>query len=183
MNESKRIRVDQVLLHLIKQLGNSPFSTTEIRDLYAAQISRPQNLDRGSLRKHIYKQLLRLESAGLLKRHHGETGRGCKFIYRGVPKGIFVQVKPSPYGHSVEDTEFLMDQNTVRDLREELSTRKAELMASIGEAEEYQRLYNKFPALQDIVRTQYLESRDRSTKLLGQLRAVETVLADIGLHA
>ncbi len=154
MNESKRIRVDQILLHLIKQLGNSPFSTTEIRDLYAAQISCPQNLDRGSLRKHIYKQLLRLESAGLLKRHHGE-----------------------------KDTEFLMDPNTVRDLREELSTRKVELMASIGEAEEYQRLYNKFPALQDIVRTQYLESRDRSTKLLGQLRAVEAVLADIGLHA
>ena len=76
-----------------------------------------------------------------------------------------------------------MDPNTVSDLREKLSTRKAELMASIGEAEEYQRLYNKFPALQDIVRTQYLESRDRSTKLLGQLRAVETVLADIGLHA
>lgn len=183
MKESKRIRVDQILLQLIKQLGNSPFSTTEIRDLYAAQVSPPQKLDPSSLRKHIYKQLLRLESAGVLKRHHGKTGRGCKFIYCGVPKEMFVEVKPSPYGHSEEGSEPPMDPNTIRYLREELSTRKVELLASIGEAEEYQRLYNKFPALQDIVKTQYLESRDRSTKLLGQLRAVETILADIGLNA
>ncbi len=183
MNESKRIRVDQILLQLMKQPRNSPFSTTEIRDLYAAQISEPQNLDRNSLRKHIYKELLRLESAGVLERHHGETGRGCKFIYRGVPDGISCEVKPSPYGQVNEDNESSMDPNTVKDLREELSTRKVELMASIGEAEEYQRLYNKFPALHKKVRKQYLESRDRSTKLLGQLRAVETVLADIGFNS
>ena len=183
MNESKRIRVDQILLQLMKQLAGSPFSTTEIRDLYAAQIPHPPKLDRSSLRKHIYKQLLRMESAGVLKRHHGETGRGCKFIYRGVPKGISLEAKPSPYGHLEADSESPVDPNTVRDLKEELSTRKVELMTSIGEAEEYQRLYTKFPALQEIVRTQYLESRDRSTKLLGQLRAVETVLADIGFSA
>jgi hypothetical protein len=183
MNESKQIRVDQLLLQLIKQLGDSPFSTTEIRDLYAAQISHPQKLDRSSLRKHIYRELLRLESAGVLKRHHGETGRGCKFIYRGVPEGISFEVKPSPFGQLDEDNESTMDPNTVKGLREELSTRKVELMASIGEAEEYQRLYNKFPALQKVVKTQYLESRDRSTKLLGQLRAVETVLKDIGFNA
>ena len=183
MNESKRIRVDHVLLQLMKQLGNSPFSTTAIRDLYAAQISHPQKMDRSSLRKHIYRELLRLESAGVLKRHHGETGRGCKFIYRGVPEEISLKVKPSPYGQLGEDNESPMDSSTVKDLREELSTRKVELMTSIGEAEEYQRLYNKFPALRENIRTQYLESRDRSTKLLGQLRAVETVLADIGFNA
>lgn len=183
MNESKRIRVDQFLLELMKQRGSSPFSTTEIRDLYAAQISHGQKLDRSSLRKHIYKQLLRLESAGVLKRHHGKTGRGCKFIYSGVPQGVSFEVKTSPFRQFDGDNESSMDPNTVRHLREELSSRKVELMTSIGEAEEYQRLYNKFPALQEIVRTQYLESRDRSTKLLGQLRAVESVLADIGFNA
>lgn len=183
MKESKRIRVDQILLQLMKQLESSPFSTTKIRDLYATQIPHPQKLDRSSLRKHIYRELLRLESAGVLKRHHGETGRGCKFIYRGVPEGVSFEVKPSPFGQLGEDNESPMDPSTLRDLRTELSTRKVELMASIGEAEEYQRLYHKFPALKELVRTQYLESRDRSTKLLGQLRAVETVLADIEFNA
>jgi len=73
-----------------------------------------------------------------------------------------------------------MDIDTKRALQEELSQRKIELVASIGEAEEYQRLYNKYPALRSAVKEQYLESRERSTKLLGQLRAVETVISKIG---
>ena len=183
MNEMKRIRVDHILLSLIKQLANSPFSTTSIRDLYLAQISHPEKPDRNSIRKYIYKELLRLESAGVLERHDGETGRGCKFIYRGEPSGISLEKKRSPFAQSEQKNESSMDPATLKGLKEELSKRKVELVASIGEAEEYQRLYNKFPALQQTVRTQYFESRDRSTKLLGQLRAVEMVLADIGCDA
>jgi len=74
-----------------------------------------------------------------------------------------------------------MDGETQRALQEELSQRRVELVASIGEAEEYQRLYNKYPALRDAVKEQYLESRERSTKILGQLRAVESVITKIGL--
>lgn len=73
-----------------------------------------------------------------------------------------------------------MDGETQRALQEELSQRRVELVASIGEAEEYQRLYNKYPALRVAVKEQYLESRERSTKLLGQLRAVESVIIKIG---
>ncbi len=74
-----------------------------------------------------------------------------------------------------------MDGETQRALQEELSQRRVELVASIGEAEEYQRLYNKYPALRSAVKEQYVESRERSTKLLGQLRAVESVITKIGL--
>lgn len=100
MNEMKRIRVDHILLSLIKQLANSPFSTTSIRDLYLAQISHPEKPDRNSIRKYIYKELLRLQSAGVLERHDGETGRGCKFIYRGEPSGISLEKKRSPFAQS-----------------------------------------------------------------------------------
>ena len=100
--------------------------------------------------------------------------------------GVSLDAKPSPFAQlRDEESESSMDPATLQGLKEELSRRKVELVASIGEAEEYQRLYKKFPALQHkyMVRTQYIESRDRSTKLLGQLRAVETVLADIGCNA
>lgn len=183
MNEMKQIRVDHILLSLMKQLANSPFSTTSIRDLYVAQISPSEVPDRNSIRKYIYKELLRLKSAGVIERHEGETGRGCKFIYRGVPSGISLKNKRSPFAQTTRKNEPSMDPATLKGLKEELSKRKVELMTSIGEAEEYQRLYNQFPALQHAVRTQYFESRDRSTKLLGQLRAVETILADIGCNS
>mgnify|MGYP001627803011 CR=1 FL=1 len=183
MNEKKQICVDHILISLMEQLANSPFSTTSIRDLYVAQISRSETPDRNSIRKYIYKELLRLESAGVIERHEGETGRGCKFIYRGVPSGISLKNKRFPFAQPEQTNESSIDPATLKGLKEELSKRKVELMASIGEAEEYQRLYNQFPALQQAVRTQYFESRDRSTKLLGQLRAVETVLADIGCNS
>jgi hypothetical protein len=186
MNDMKRIRIDQILLQLLEQGNGNPFSTPDIRDLYVARLSHPQKLDPNSIRKHIYRQLLRLESIGILTRHRGEKGRGCKFIYRGAPMGVSLDAKPSPFAQlKDEESEASMDPATLQGLKEELSRRKVELVASIGEAEEYQRLYNKFPALQHkyMVRAQYIESRDRSTKLLGQLRAVETILADIGCNA
>jgi hypothetical protein len=183
MNEKKQICVDHILISLMEKLANSPFSTTSIRDLYVAQISRSETPDRNSIRKYIYKELLRLESGGVIERHEGETGRGCKFIYRGVPPGISLKNKRLPFAQPEQTNESSIDPATLKGLKEELSKRKVELMASIGEAEEYQRLYNQFPALQQAVRTQYFESRDRSTKLLGQLRAVETVLADIGCNS
>lgn len=180
MNKMKKIRVDHILLSLMEQLANSPFSTTSIRDLYVAQISLSEAPNHNSVRKYIYKELLRLESAGVIERHDGETGRGCKFIFRGAPSEISLETKRSPFAQPEQKNELSIDPATLKGLKDELSKRKVELVASIGEAEEYQRLYNQFPALQQAVRTQYLESRDRSTKLLGQLRAVETVLADIG---
>ncbi|PTB99665.1 hypothetical protein C9993_01885 [Marinobacter sp. Z-F4-2] len=183
MNEMKQIRVDHILLSLMKQFAASPFSTTAIRDLYLGRISPAENPDRNAIRKYIYRELLRLEAAGLVERHDGQTGRGCKFTYQGMPSGTALQNKRSPFAPVEQKNELSMDAATLKGLRDELSKRKVELVASLGEAEEYQRLYNKFPALQQAVRAQYLESRDRSTKLLGQLRAVETVLADIGCDA
>jgi len=147
------------------------------------QISRSETSDQNSVRKYIYKELLRLETAGVIERHEGETGRGCKFIYRGVPSTISLRDKCSPFAQTGQKNKSSMDPTTLNGLKEELSKRKVELMTSIGEAEEYQRLYKRFPDLQHAVRNQYLESRDRSTKLLGQLRAVETVLADIGCNS
>ena len=183
MNEMKQVRVDPILLSLMKEPANNPFSTTSLRDLYVFQSSEPDKLDRNTIRKHIDKELRRLLNAGLLERHNGETGRGCKFLYRGAPPGIALKIKRSPFAQPKWENASPMDPAIMKGLQEELSKRKVELMTSIGEAEEYQRLLKKFPALQNTVRTQYLESRDRSTKALGQLRAVETVLANLGHNA
>ncbi|MDF0750820.1 hypothetical protein NLU14_11320 [Marinobacter sp. 71-i] len=183
MNEMKQVRVDPILLSLMKEPANNPFSTTSLRDLYVSQSSDPNQLDRNSIRKYIDKELRRLLKIGLLERYNGETGRGCKFIYRGAPSGIALKIKRSPFAKPKQENASSMDSATLKGLQEELSKRKVELMTSIGEAEEYQRLLKKYPALQKTIRTQYLESRDRSTKALGQLRAVETVLADLGHNA
>lgn len=180
MRDKQVVRVDETLMELLQKRKDIPFSCTEIRDIYLAQIPATQRPDSNGLRKHIYRELLRLESSKIINRDKGSRGRGCKFIYPSASDEKNWEAKPSPFVPVAEQSELSMDPATLEALQDELSKRKVELIASIGEAEEYQRLYNEFPALYETVRTQYLESRDRSTKLLGQLRAVENVLTQIG---
>jgi hypothetical protein len=181
MKKPQPLHVDKILIELLRKQSDTPFSTTDIRDLYLARIPLDQRPSRNQLRKHVYRELLRLESAKVIKRHDGSTGRGCKFIYRPKDSGTPMEDKPSPFSLAGDQIESAMDVETQRALQDELSKRKIELIASIGEAEEYQRLYHKYPALRNALKGQYLESRDRSTKLLGQLRAVESVITKFGL--
>ncbi|WP_431474582.1 hypothetical protein RVM24_19000 [Marinobacter sp. KM021] len=183
MKKPQPLYVDNILIELLREQSDTPFSNTEIRDMYIARIPQDERPNGNQLRKHIYRELLRLESAKIIERHEGSTGRGCKFIYRSEQKSISLEAKPSPFKTADGQVESSMDVETQRALQEELSNRKVELIASIGEAEEYQRLYQKYPALRSAVKVQYLESRERSTKLLGQLRAVESVITKIGFPA
>ena len=47
----------------------------------------------------------------------------------------------------------------------------------MGEAERYKQLLEEMPDLKDRVEGEYQEARDRSSRLLGHLRAVEKTLA------
>ncbi len=183
MKRSQPLSVDKILIELLRKQPDTPFSNTSIRDMYLLQIPEVQRPSRNQVRKHIYRELLRLETAKVIERYEGSTGRGCKFIYRSKNQDISLEAKPSPFSAAYGQVESSMDGDTQRALQEELSKRKVELIASIGEAEEYQRLYQKYPALRSAVKEQYLESRERSTKLLGQLRAVESVITKIGFPA
>lgn len=183
MKKSQPLSVDKILIELLRQQPDTPFSNTSIRDMYLLQIPEVQRPSRNKVRKHIYREPLRLEKAKVIDRYEGSTGRGCKFIYRSNKQDISLESKPSPFRAAYGHVESSMDSDTQRALQEELSKRKVELIASIGEAEEYQRLYHKYPALRSAVKAQYLESRERSTKLLGQLRAVESVITKIGFPA
>ena len=46
----------------------------------------------------------------------------------------------------------------------------------MGEAERYKQLLGDMPELREKVEDDYLEARDRSSRLLGHLRAVEKTL-------
>lgn len=49
----------------------------------------------------------------------------------------------------------------------------------MGEAERYKQLLDEMPHLKDQVEGEYLEARDRSSRLLGHLRAVEKTLKTV----
>jgi len=53
---------------------------------------------------------------------------------------------------------------------------RLDMLTALGEAERYKQLFAEMPVLRDCVEDDYLEARDRSSRLLGHLRAIEKTL-------
>lgn len=51
-----------------------------------------------------------------------------------------------------------------------------EFLCSMGEAAGFKQILDEIPHLKDKVEAEYLEARDRSSRLLGHLRAIEKTL-------
>ena len=62
-------------------------------------------------------------------------------------------------------------------LRQKLQRHRVELLSTIGETEAYDEICTDLPMLQPSVQAQYNEAKDRSLKLLGRIRALETLIA------
>ena len=63
------------------------------------------------------------------------------------------------------------------ELEETLQKYKVDMMSAIGESEEYRRLLNSFPEMKKTLNTNFHNSRDKSSKLLGKINAINTVLS------
>ena len=53
---------------------------------------------------------------------------------------------------------------------------RMDFLSSMGEAECFKKLLKEMPHLHHLLESQYLEARDRSSRLLGHLRAIEKTL-------
>lgn len=185
----KTLKMDLRIVKALHDNGAQAFSTTDLRNAYLDSLPKGHPADPSQVRKYIYKQILRLEKTGLIKRKSGSVGRGCQFVFQREPGQVELKPVAAPEWLHFEDyapdaKDALEPSGTlVEALQEELKKHQVELMASVGEAEEYMRLYQRYPALKDHLKHQYHISRDRSSKLLGQVRAVEAVIAEIGSAA
>lgn len=53
---------------------------------------------------------------------------------------------------------------------------RLDMLTALGEAERYKQLFTEMPDLRVRVEEDYLDARDRSSRLLGHLRAIENTL-------
>ncbi len=53
---------------------------------------------------------------------------------------------------------------------------RLDFLSSVGEVERYKQLFDEMPELRSRMQKNYVEARDRSSRLLGHLRAVERTL-------
>ena len=122
-----------------------------------------------------------------LSHEHGRTGRAAwQFIDRNIRRLARAGVLTLVPGASEQPPQYRLAASSLPEtpapdalivLRQKLQRHRVELLSTIGETEAYDEICTELPTLQSSVQAQYNEAKDRSLKLLGRIRALETLIA------
>ena len=179
--------LDSRLYGLLQEPGLAKFTTAELRDAYAA------SFDSGSfrladLRLYVYEQIRRLVRVGWVTIDGERRSRGQRYQVLGAPQHLELQLVTGSFeiGHSapakvgveapVDSAVKAGSSDSDQELDRLHKETRMDFLSSMGEAECFKKLLKEMPHLHHMLENQYLEARDRSSRLLGHLRAIEKTL-------
>lgn len=182
--------LDKRLYELLHDEGLTQFTTASLRDAYASRLGdTPYNL--GEVRRYVYEQIRRMLRAGWLVLDDERRKRGQVYHLQPMPehlqlklidKGFEKSLKPERKTKraSPEPSQRLTASGTEAEVYQRLEATLKEVrldfLASVGEAERYKQLLDEMPYLTSRMESEYQEARDRSSRLLGHVQAVEKTL-------
>ena len=124
-------------------------------------------------RQYIHRNMLRLMATGDLKKIHGE-GRRHQYL---LTEQFSLRIAESSASSMSPSNEPLVQRDEVKkSLAERLHHQKLMLLTAMGEAEEYDAIYKEIPEMRGQIQDLYNESRDRCSKLLGRVKAIENLM-------
>ncbi len=169
------IKINAQLNTILQDESFDNFHVTQLRDAYLANSSVVQDLVEA--RKYVYRQILRLVKKGLLLKKGTKNSK--RVVYQKselfFEANFTVQSKTAATVNQPKPAAAITN-NAIWQLEERLKESEVDLLTSIGESEEYMRLYQSFPEMKIHLESQYLQARENSSKLLGQIKAIKSVL-------
>jgi len=170
----KTITLDTDLHSVLGNKAFDNFTVMQLRDEYIKIRDSNENIIK--IRQFVYRQVLRFVRLGLLKKNVAANSREA--TYSKTKKFSNTLFKPSTFRKKI--TQASPEPTVIRDnliaIQERLKQYQIDLLASVGESEEYMRLYRTNPEFKSFLEFEYLKARDKSSKLLGQIKAVKSVL-------
>lgn len=181
---------DRRLYELLQEEGNTRFTTRELRDAYAKRLDG-MTFRVADLRRYVYEQIRRLLRMGWLVLDEERRPRGQVYHLKPIPVHLKLQLIDNGFESSLKtaceperesaahDIEAVpLESSAIADQHLEALHKEIRLdfLSSMGEAERFKLLLEDMPHLRDKVEDEYLEARDRSSRLLGHLRAIEKTL-------
>jgi hypothetical protein len=186
---------DRQLHCLLCQHCSADFTTRQLRDAYAALL--PHSSYRlADVRIYVYEQIRRLVRVGWVEMAEQRQKRGQVFRLLEMPQRLQLVLVDSCFSKIVNSVDTSADEGKERPLSSSTSMEMAssddearlqamlketrlDLLSSMGETERYKQLFEEIPHLKGRLEVVYLEVRDRSSRLLGHLRAIENTLKAI----
>lgn len=179
---------DRRLYELLQEEGRTQFTTRDLRDAYAKRLEG-MTFGLGDVRRYVYEQIRRMLRAGWLVPDEERRTRGQVYHLQPFPEHLLLELVDGGFENSlkaVSEPEPSVPErgsvppnsssNAEQHLEALLKEIRLDFLSAMGEAERYKQLLDEMPHLRDKVEGEYLEARDRSSRLLGHLRAVEKTL-------
>jgi len=188
--KSASFSFDRRLHELLQEDGRTKFTIRELRDAYARQLD-DTNFRIADVRRYVYEQIRRVLRMGWVVLDEDRRSRGQVYHLKPVPAHLQLEVIDNGFENSLKTASEPGQEPSVLDdaieplkpsddadqhleaLHKEI---RLDFLSTMGEAERYKLLLEDMPHLRDKVEGEYLEARDRSSRLLGHLRAIEKTL-------
>lgn len=182
--KSAIFRLDRQLYELLTDERRQQFTIRSLRDSYAIRVGGLiEGLD---LWRYVYDQVRRLVRMGWISQDSVKRRRDQIFHVMTMPPDInlvLIDAKAAATETCAVSTQSITqacNQQCHRIPTEHLESLAKEIrldmLTAMGEAERYKQLFTEIPMLRTQIEGDYLEARDRSSKLLGHLRAIENTL-------
>lgn len=180
MKKDKKVKLDSLLACILKKESFDSFTVIELRNKYMDESK--EDLCASETRKFIYKQILRLVNLGLLEKKGIKNSQDSTYKKTSLFNQVSLEINSQPLSTArtsqIQPSEVVvLESGTLKSLRKTLKEYQVDMMSSIGESEEYIRLFDTYPEMKDQLKSQYHLARERSSKLLGQIKAIETVIS------
>lgn len=169
------MKLNRLLGQIVSAPNFNHFSAVELRAAYIT-LHSDKNLVPSTARRFVYSELVKLVNNGWLRK----TVSKKKEITTFIKTSLFnVNEITSDEAESADNIKNKPSANTMQNsLRERLNQYKNELLMSYGESSEYKQLCNDFPDLYELLQPQYNNAREKNSRLLGQIKAVENLIND-----
>lgn len=184
------LKMDKHLFNVLNKDLSKRFTVLGLRAEYLKEAGLEESVDAVELRRYLYKQVLRLKKRSLAKTVSGTSGRQAQYVLTETFQEVTVNPSVGPFARSSVTVPAASGEanvaqpggtpNQIEELREQARQYQVEFMVTVGEAEEYQRVFRTYPSLKSALEPIYVQARERSSKLLGQVRALERVLSIYG---
>jgi len=166
------LSIGREVIAALQRFQTTTFSVAELTDAYMAG---PNSIheSKKAARQFVYRNMLRLLNAGALER----VPNGKRWPVYRLTKVFLAKVDAFTSSEQVTESQVRSDVRIGEKLRERLNLHKLEMLTAMGEAEEYNAICKEWPELQPDVQERYNQARDRCSKILGRVKALENLLA------
>lgn len=168
----KQKKCKNEVLEIFQNLKGEEFTIGQVLDLYMAAPFR-EHTDLKIARQFIHRTILKLASTGDLIKTSAESRR-YKYRTTNQFNSRHIEAKSASIISDAGDStrKALIKES----LTDRLHHQKLQLLTALGETEEYDAIYKEMPEMQKQIQALYNESRDKCSKLLGKVKAIENLI-------